>query len=275
MRAINWGFATELQSEHEFGFCEIRLWADLQYFCGIDFLWGFGVMTNFRTIVLAIAIIAVGFGSAVAQSDFFFSFDQGGPNADQSATFNVGDTGSLWIYWSTNGPADSSLNVGAFIDLLSSNTGVIEFTQAETFDYDITVGGVDIGNRWLDDNGGGGSIGQTADSITADFIDELHAFTVQNSGIEETNNGSGVFLDTGYTASNDGFEFGRIDFNVIGFGETSVTGAAGDGGIVTDAVTVPAAFSTATISVQNVPEPGTTVLSCIGLGVIALRSRRR
>ncbi|MEM9411501.1 MAG: PEP-CTERM sorting domain-containing protein [Planctomycetota bacterium] len=212
-----------------------------------------------------------------AQSDFFFSFERAGDNSDQSGVFNVGDSGSLWIYWSTNGPNDSDLDVGGFLDISTTNSGVIEFVQAQTFDYDILVNGnIDIGNRWTNDTGGGGSVGFTAASITSDFIDDLHAFTLMEAGIIEFYNGSGPFLDAGYFPVNDAFEFGRIDFNVIGTGETSVTGQAGSGGIVNGASTVPAFFSTATITAQSIPEPTSALLIAVGLVWCQLvRSRRK
>ena len=133
---------------------------------------------NFTSVSSVIVLmVAISSSQVAAQSDFFFSFDRGGPNVDQTMNFEVGDTGSLWIYWTTNGPADSDLDTGAFIDVISSNSGVIEFTQAQTFDYDITVGEIDIGNRLLDDDGGGGFVGPASD-VAADFVDELAAFTV-------------------------------------------------------------------------------------------------
>ena len=234
-------------------------------------------MKSIRT-PLALLISIFFAGGVAAQGDFFFSFVEGGANSDQSMDFHVGDTGSLWVYWSTNGPADSDLNVGAFIDVFTSESGVIEFTAAQTFDYDITVNGEDVGNRILDDNGQGGFVGN-AESVSADFIDELAAFTVNGGpGILEANNGSGVFLDEGYEPLNDGFLWGRIDFNVIGSGLVSVTGAAGDGQIVNGDSVIDATFTTAFIntgcSYPLCPEPSTACLLGIGLVGIGFRRKR-
>ena len=181
-----------------------------------------------------------------AVGDFFFSFQQNGPNNNQVQGFNPGDTGTLWIYWSTNGPADSNLDVGAFIDVISSTSGVIEFTAAETFDYDLLLSstGKPTGLSRL---AGGFGFGPS-DSVLPDFIDELSSFGIAVEGIVEANNGSGVFLDAGYSPINDGFEWGRIDFNVIGEGTTTVTGVAGDGLIVNCNSIVDAVFTTVTIN---------------------------
>ena len=89
-------------------------------------------------ICYAICVFVCAAGSAVAQGDFFFTFLDGGPNVNQSASFQVGDTGSLYVYWTTNGPADADLSVGATIDVISDTAGIIEFTAAQTFDYLIT-----------------------------------------------------------------------------------------------------------------------------------------
>ena len=232
---------------------------------------------NVKNLCLVLAIAVMSAGSVSAQGDFFFSFTEGGSNGDQAMDFNVGDTGSLYVYWSTNGPSDSDLNVGAFIDVMSTTAGIIQFTAAETFDYEITVNGTATGNRILDANGMGGAVGP-AESVADDFINELAAFTVVGGpGILEANNGSGVFFDEGYDANNDGFQWGRIDFDVIGEGSTQVSGVAGDGMIVNDGAVVPAVFTTATINVGGgpvIPEPTTAGLLALGLTGIVARRRR-
>ena len=218
---------------------------------------------------LSLSIFFLSYSTVFAQSDFFFSFDQEGPNTNQSRDFNVGDSGSLWIYWSTNGPADSELTVGAFIDVFTSNSGVIEFTAAETFDYDIVLGGQTIGTRL---NGEG--LGPAQD-LTSHFINEFFGFTVTGPGIFEPNGPIGSIVDEGFSVINDGFEWGRIDFNVIGEGTTSVTGAAGDGMIVNDDSIVDAAFSTVTINATSqIPEPTTTGFFALALAGLAVRRYR-
>ena len=217
--------------------------------------------------------------------DFFFSFTEDGANEGQEMEFVTGDTGSLFVYWSTNGPENSELDQGAFIDVLTDRAGVIEFTAAETFDFEITDAGTPVDNRWLDENGLDGFVGP-AESIAANFIDELAAFTVLNGpGIVEANNGSGSLLDAGYNLNNDGFLWGRIDFNVVGQGTVNITGFPGSGSIVNNGSSVDATFTTATVKVLpgktnwisadggswNAPEnwsnglPGTPSDACFGL----------
>ena len=82
-----------------------------------------------------------------------------------------------------------------------------------------------------------------------------------------------MFLDTGYDAANDGFLWGRVDFNVIGEGETNITGAAGDGLILDGGEQVNAVFTTATITAGNaVPEPTSAIVLAITL--VGLTNRR-
>lgn len=73
---------------------------------------------------------------------------------------------TIWVYWSTNGPADSDLSVGALIDVTTSTPGIIEFTAAETFDYTLLVGNAQFGTRWMNE-GVGPALG-----VSPDFIDQ-------------------------------------------------------------------------------------------------------
>lgn len=237
---------------------------------------------NVRKFALVMALVAISSSSVFAQTDFFwstFNLNEGATNDDVKVELNNGDTGSLFLYYSTNGPADSNLSVGAFLDVATSAAGVIQFTRAETFDFNISVSGTPIDKRWLDDMGGGGSAGETG-TVTDDLIDEWNAFTVTGGqGILETNNGSGAFLDEGYDAGADAFLFGVIDFTVIGNDGDSVDllTSAGDGMIVNGGSVVDASFGLATINVGGggvIPEPTTAGLLAIGLvGVVARRRR--
>ena len=179
-------------------------------------------------VSLLLALLTVNSGSLVGQTiaDFFwseFDLNTGATNAPLVINRNVNDPPfSLFLYYTTNGPSDSDMANGAFLDVVTSNPGVIQFTAAESFDFDITVVGTPVFNRWLDANGGGGSVGNTG-SIASNFISQWHAFTVTGgTGILEAHNGTGLFLDQGYDAGADAFLWGRIDVEVLNPGITTL-----------------------------------------------------
>ena len=204
-----------------------------------------------RNLFLAVALLTLGPGDTFAQSDFFWSFNglnQGATNSNATGEFSPGSSGSIFLYYSTNGPANSDLSVGAFLDISTSESGIVRFTGAETFDFGISLFGFPLAMRW------GDLVGETS-SVSDDLIDELAALTLFNGlGILEAHNGSTGLLDAGYDAGADAFLFGRIDFTVLdepGPDGTSVDilATAGSGGIVNQGSIVNAAFGNATIIV--------------------------
>ena len=234
---------------------------------------------NNKNFFLALALATLGTTHAQGQADFFWStanLGQGATNQVMAdgGTLRVGDTGSLYLYWSSNGPLNSDLSVGAFLDVSTSLQSVIRFTDAETLDFDITNGGTDIGNRWLDDLGGGGSAGRTG-TVTSDMIDEWHAFTVfGGSGILESNTLS-PFADTGFDPLADAFLFGRIDFIAVGTGQTLVNASAGSGGIVNGGNALDPTIGSARITVAAVPEPSSILMIALStIGIVVCNSRR-
>jgi len=225
---------------------------------------------NVRNFSLVLALVAFSANSVFAQGDFFWSFaDLGGgaTNSFADNTYNVGDMGSAYLYYSTTGPSMSELDTGAFLDLATTMAGVINITNAETFDYDILVGGtVDVGDRWGDSFGPGDV---AADGQSA----SINAFRVVNGdGIINLNTGP-TFLDGGYDAAAGAFLFGRVDFTAVADGSTGISLAAGSGGIVNDGQTLNPVFGGINITVGAIPEPTTAGL--LAFGLIGLVARRR
>lgn len=204
-----------------------------------------------RRLSLSVATaLLISSGVAVGQSDFFLSFqdlNQGASNSDPVESFSPGDSGTMYLYWSTNGPSDSDIDTGAFVDLQSSQSGVIQFTAAESFNFDITLLGTPLGSRWE-------VFGNTS-IVSDDAITGLSAFTIFSGlGILEAHNGSGGLTDQGYDAGADAFLFGKIDFVVLAdpVGDSvDITMTTGSGGIFNAGKAVNAIFGTATIEVGS------------------------
>ena len=181
-------------------------------------------------------------------TDFFWSFaDLGGGAVNDSTpvgNFAEGSSGSMFLYFDPAMVGD--IDTGAFFDLQTSAAGVIEFTDAVAFDFDVTVNDLPVSLRW------GDAFGQTG-IVTPNMIDEWGAFTiVSGDGMIGTNTGP-VFFDEGYDMSTGAFLFGRVDFNVVGVEGDSVDifTSAGSTGIVNMGMTVNPTIGISTINVGS------------------------
>ena len=224
---------------------------------------------NVRNFTMVLALVAFSASSVFAQ-DFFWSLaplNGGAVQGDLSAELAVGDTADLYLYYNT---ANSELDTGGFLDFSTSTAGVINFTDLETFDFDIEVAGNDVGDRW------GDSFGPGEVDATNPELATFNAFAVTNGdGILDQNTGP-VFLDTGYDADADAFLFGRVGIEVVGEGVTDINIAVGDGLIVHDNVALSPSFGAGTITGVGgdaIPEPTTAGL--LAMGLVGLVARRR
>lgn len=193
---------------------------------------------NFYSMVFSffVMLISISIAPAQFQYDFFWSdrnLNEGAINDDFVVDLELGDVAQLYLYVTTNGPADANIGPGCGVDVSTSSQGVIQFNSAESFDFDIVVTAIPsvvIGTRWLDPSGDGGFAGPA--SVKPDFIDMLWAFTVSNFGVQESNNGSGAFVDTGYDAQADAFLFGKVTLTAIGPGNVSLMTVTDESGCV-------------------------------------------
>jgi len=177
-----------------------------------------------RSTLFLLMTLAFSFGNdAVAQeTDFFWSdrdLNSGAVNQPLVlGSKSIGDTGSLFLYYSTSGPSEADIDVGAIMDIATSQPGVIRFTDAEVFDIQ--------GRRWAMDLACAAASGQRG-TVFNDFINEWGGFTLSNNGIRATNK----LLDPGYDADADAFLFGRVDYEVIGEGCVQIHTGRGQLGI--------------------------------------------
>ena len=205
---------------------------------------------TFKKIVLLVATALFCSSNVNAQTDFFWSLNDlnsGANNADLVTEFAPGETGTLYLYYSTNGPADSDIDTGAFVDIATSDSGVIQFNAASTLDFDITLFGSFVGTRW-DDSG-------AATSVSDDSVLGMSALAIFASGIVESNNGTSAVADLGYDAGADAFLFAQVDFTVlpeaVGGTMVDIMASPGLGGIVNGGLPVPATFGGATIMITE------------------------
>ena len=127
-------------------------------------------------------------------------------NSGSVGEFNSGSSGSIFVYYD---PMFSELDTGMFIDVATSRPGVVDFTRAESFDFDVVANGVPFAVRW------GDAFGELAD-VSSNYIDEMGAFTiVDGTGMLQQNTGPTI-IDTGYDFVAGAFLFGQIDFDVVG-----------------------------------------------------------
>ena len=181
-------------------------------------------------------LIALFCSSSFSQdADFFWSLqdlNSGAVNAPLNVVAETGDTLSLYLYYTTNGPSNSDLRIGALLDLAPSKENVIRFTDAETFDFPITIQDIKIGDRWGSEFNCSDTFGRLG-TVTDSFINEWGAFTLFEQGLDHRSTDN-PFLDAGYDEAADAFLFGRVDIEVVGKFDTSVQilMGRGNGGIV-------------------------------------------
>ena len=232
---------------------------------------------NVRNFAVVLAVVALSTTNVFAQGDFFWStseLNSGATNSAANVELGVGETGSLYLYYSI---ANSELDTGAGLDLSFTNNGIINFTAAETFDFDILVADTPFDTRWADVDASGSPTGGffgAASDVGPDSVTGLNAFTITaGTGIIAQNTGP-IFFDTGYDADADAFLFARFDFVAVAEGDTSLNTVAGQIGIVHDAAAISPSFGAANFTVTSVPEPTSAMLLAGGMIGLIVRRRR-
>ena len=91
------------------------------------------MLTRHCSVVLAVAAIVFSANLASAQGDFFWSTELPGSgvvNQDLDLDVMLGDTTDIYLYWSTSGPLNSQLRVGAGLEIATSQSGIVSFESA-------------------------------------------------------------------------------------------------------------------------------------------------
>lgn len=142
--------------------------------------------------------------------DFFWSdrnLNSGAENnSNATGEFAAGSSGSIFLYYDAT---VTDIDSRAFVDIATSDGGVIEFTSAECLEFDISVKGIAFGQRWGDLSGNTGDVG-------TGFIDELGGIgLISGFGMVQENTGAG-FFDQGFDTDAGAFLFAQVDFEVVG-----------------------------------------------------------
>ena len=204
---------------------------------------------NVKHLILVAAALVFSAGNCFAQTDFFLSLNDlnsGATNEELVAELAPGASGSIFVYYTTNGPANSDIDTGAFVDIAASGQEVI-FTDAEVLNFPITLFGSELAVRW--------EMPQPA-QVSQNSVSGIGALNLfSGEGILESNNGSTFgLIDEGYDAGADAFQYGRIDFEIAPDAVPGTTIdlvlSAGAAGIVNDGLFVPATFSGGTITIE-------------------------
>lgn len=206
----------------------------------------------------------------------------GGATAgNPTPSHGTGENASLFVWIDLDG-VDLG---GAALNVVSSNTGVIQFTGAETFNPKITISSIPAFDRW-------NSVG--AGATTNDAVTGFNGFRILGADGLLSTNTTAARLDTLYDAAPNAFLFARIDYQTLALGSTDlflqigsqrispITGVSSDvpvffgageaQSLTGDQSGVSSSFADATVTV--VPEPTVTSMLLIVGAVLTCGSRQ-
>lgn len=184
--------------------------------------------------------------------DFFWStahLNQGAVNGPLDLALAPGESVTLYLYYSTSGPSNSEIKSGYSINVATSQNGVVEFTEAETFNpLNIT------GFRWdyprdatLDGEDGVGVV--AAESVQSDLIIGMTAIGPLGGagGINEAFSA----LDIAYDSDAQAFLCGRIQIEAVAPGRILLAAGPNDLGVVDEFELLQSVFNRVSISVSG------------------------
>lgn len=213
--------------------------------------------------VLVVAVIAVACPAFVSAQDFSLLFggplaEAGGGTATSTQTVDVNNTtnGSINIYSTSGFDFDA-----ADLNFFSSNPSVVQFTGGQAFNptFDV-VGGLrfDASSLTTSPDGSSGN---------------LFSVSTSENGI---NQALGELFDplfdpsTGPLGSTGSFLLARVDYEIVGAGNTEFSLSQGNIDSIDPALPLPI-FGNASLTV--VPEPSSAIV--LFLGTVAMAARRK
>lgn len=183
--------------------------------------------------------------------DFFWStsnLNEGASNGPLDLTLSPGESVNLYLYYSTNGPSNTEIKIGYSLNVATSQSDIVEFTEADTFNFDSI-----IGRRWeyprdatLDGEDGVGVV--EAHSVENDLVIGLTAMSLflQEPGFDEALSS----FDEGYDSDAQAFLCGRIQIEAIAPGTIELVAGPNDLGIANSYDLLQPTFARANITVD-------------------------
>ena len=155
-----------------------------------------------------------------SQTDFFWSdkeLNQGANNAPFELNTTVGNKHILYLYMTTNGPADADVISDFLFEVQASHPEVIRFTSVAHFNAELVYLSDDevFGYRTYFQEG----IGWVPSNYFTEEEFTLLMIGAWDYGIQEQFNGAGPILDLGYDPQIDAFICGRIGLEIVGEGQ--------------------------------------------------------
>ena len=180
--------------------------------------------------------------------DFFWStsnLNEGAVNGPIDLNLSPGESATLYLYYSTNGPSNTDLKVGYSVNVATSQNGIIQFNDAETLNYLSFIGG----SRWgfpRDNDGPDVTVGQ-AQSVSSDLIIGMTAINMLGGpGFSEALSS----IDPGYDSNAQAFLCGRVEIQAVAPGRMELLAGPNDLGIANEYDLLQSAFARANISVS-------------------------
>jgi len=174
------------------------------------------------------------------------------PLSNPSVTLAPGAATTLHVYVvpdSGDAPFDTIA-----VNLDAATAGIVSASSFSVATPDITVAGVDVGDRW------DGTGGMTAAAGGTSLIVNMNGVAVTETGLDVDNDGSGLFLDEGFdsTAGASGaFHFGSITLSADALGMTDLFLSTGSTKIVREGDT-PASPAMVTFGASDTAVSGGT-----------------
>ncbi|MEM9410627.1 MAG: dockerin type I domain-containing protein [Planctomycetota bacterium] len=212
----------------------------------------------FRSILLEYQTPNFENATIAGPSDFFWSTQNLGEGAvNQSLELNlpVGESRTLYLYYSLTGPSASEINDGASINVATSSEGTVTFEDGGVYNFPVQIFNTTVGQRWGYPTGSYSNSGffSSASSVEDDLIVGMTAMRiVQGDGMIESNTSSKgklPFVDIGYDQVAEAYLFGKIIIGGTTTGQTSLIAGPNALGISNDGQVFNATFNAVQINV--------------------------